>query len=517
MAGVMKFAFQPNEKLPKLSWLAVVEKGNPNVRVIHGEGVEQGGDFFVEGAWDSRFSAGNLDQSAVLAGSGGRIRDKGVVFCSPFHTLGRLHVLRQGDSVYVSNSLPFCLAASGNCLKNDYPLYYRDFYTVVNGIDKYKKFIPLKTGSLEMVYTRNVVVDSAASVSLVDKPLINEFSDYNHYREFMEETISALHRNATSPERRWQYTPLATLSSGYDSPACSVLSKKIDCGTAITFKSARKKRLAYKTGVDDSGAEIAKVLDLHVVEFDRLDFMRLSTYPEAEFFSCGSSGEDVLFAGCEEVLGQKMLLTGFHGDKVWERHEKSNSQLKRGDSSGSSMEEFRLRVGFISLPVPFIGAVQYPSILRISHSAEMLPWSVGGDYDRPIPRRMIEEAGIPRHCFAKEKKAASVVYWHSMTDSVYDLSESMSPASFDDYKNFFEKNYRKVFLEKYYNFFYIISKTGRDAAKIYNYTLGRLGAPYLYFEPLNCYQSALGKNWIIVHWAVEKIAERYKKALAITS
>jgi len=31
-------------------------------------------------------------------------------------------------------------------------------------------------------------------------------------------------------------------------------------------------------------------------------------------------------------------------------------------------------------------------------------WSVGGGYDRPIARRIAEEAGIPRHLFGQIKK-----------------------------------------------------------------------------------------------------------------
>jgi len=520
----MKFAFQPSEKLPKLSWLAEVEKGNPSVRVVHGEGVEQGGDFFVEGAWDSQFSEGDLDQSAVLAGSGGRIRDKGVVFCSPFHTLGRLHVLRQGDSVYISNSLPFCLAASGNRLKRDYPLYYRDFYTVVNGIDKYKKLIPLKTGSLEMVYARNIIVDSAASVSLVDKPIINEFSDYNHYRGFLEETVIALHRNANSPKRRWHYKPLVTLSSGYDGTACAVLAKSIGCDKAIAFRSARKKKrfkgrltFEFSTGDEDSGRAAAEVLGLRLIEFGRLDFRKLSTYPEADFFACGSSGEEVHFAACEEELGQKMLLTGFHGGEVWNSRKKTNSQIVRDDSGGSSLEEFRLRVGFINLPVPFLGAVQFPSILRITQSAEMRPWSVGGDYNRPLPRRIAEEAGIPRQAFALEKKPSSVLFWYSTTDGLEDIREVMAPSSFEDYEKYFRKYYRLTLSEYYYKLMHLVVKSVRGVVKIYNVFTKKIGAPHLYIYFMHEYMSPLGKNWMVINWSVEKVMERYQEALECNS
>jgi hypothetical protein len=35
----------------------------------------------------------------------------------------------------------------------------------------------------------------------------------------------------------------------------------------------------------------------------------------------------------------------------------------------------------------------------------MAPWSVGGSYDRPIPRRIVESAGIPRRLVGQRKRA----------------------------------------------------------------------------------------------------------------
>ena len=34
----------------------------------------------------------------------------------------------------------------------------------------------------------------------------------------------------------------------------------------------------------------------------------------------------------------------------------------------------------------------------------MKPWSVAKSYDRPIARRIAEEAGVPRHLFGQVKK-----------------------------------------------------------------------------------------------------------------
>jgi hypothetical protein len=39
----------------------------------------------------------------------------------------------------------------------------------------------------------------------------------------------------------------------------------------------------------------------------------------------------------------------------------------------------------------------------------MQPWSVGGKYDRPIARRILETAGVQRGTFARRKRAIAIV------------------------------------------------------------------------------------------------------------
>ena len=62
------------------------------------------------------------------------------------------------------------------------------------------------------------------------------------------------------------------------------------------------------------------------------------------------------------------------------------------------------------MPIPFIGALRKPEIIAISRSAEMVSYSVGGIYDRPLARRLLEEAGVPRHLFGQRKRAMALVF-----------------------------------------------------------------------------------------------------------
>ena len=74
------------------------------------------------------------------------------------------------------------------------------------------------------------------------------------------------------------------------------------------------------------------------------------------------------------------------------------------------MGELRLALGFVQLPLPFMGARQKADIVRITESSEMDPWRLGNAYDRPIPRRIAEEAGVPRHLFGQSKMASAVIF-----------------------------------------------------------------------------------------------------------
>ena len=46
-------------------------------------------------------------------------------------------------------------------------------------------------------------------------------------------------------------------------------------------------------------------------------------------------------------------------------------------------------------------------------SNEMDPYRIGGNYDRPVPRRIVEEAGVARLLFGQTKKAATPItlFW----------------------------------------------------------------------------------------------------------
>jgi hypothetical protein len=141
-------------------------------------------------------------------------------------------------------------------------------------------------------------------------------------------------------------------------------------------------------------------------------------FPEAEFLATGMSGEDVNVLAFETDLHRSVFLTGFHGGRAWDKNGFPDDRLRSKDMSGASMTEFRVRADFIHVPVPFVGAYRQPKILEIGNSEAMKGWSIGTDYDRPVPRRIAEDAGVPRAVFGHHKRATTALL-HASGDSAW--------------------------------------------------------------------------------------------------
>jgi hypothetical protein len=217
---------------------------------------------------------------------------------------------------------------------------------------------------------------------------------------------------------------MATLSRGYDSPACAVFAKECGCDRALTITDS-----SWGNRID-SGRKIGELLSQTVTERPGQHYREKAGIPEAEFVALGDAG-DIPFSSFEDVLAGCTLITGFHGDKVWDPSTPHvGPDMCRGDASGSSMAEFRLRVGFIHVPIPFIGCQQHSDIKAIGQSADLDPWRIGGQYDRPIARRIAEDGGIPRHMFG-QRKAAAAIWWNNKRPKA---------VSYENYKKFRRAN-----------------------------------------------------------------------------
>jgi hypothetical protein len=185
---------------------------------------------------------------------------------------------------------------------------------------------------------------------------------------------------------------------------------------------------------DDSGEAIARLLGLTVETYSRDAYLKSSDYPEAAFIATGNGGDDVVLSVLGAKLERTLLFTGMLGDTLWGT-EGQDPRLSREYRfrypAGGSLQEHRLSTGFVHVPIPLLTFTRHADILAISRSPEMSAWRLGTDYDRPIPRRLIEEAGVPRDAFAKEKRAITQPFWLQKATPM-----CMSSASLADYRDF---------------------------------------------------------------------------------
>jgi hypothetical protein len=392
---------------PPLAWSAELGTNSSAVLVKHGEGVEILGNGFCEAIWDGDFGEGRLDETDLVFGSGARGSPNGATFVSSGTTVDRLHWHQQDGRWHISNSLACLLVEVGGTVEATHRGWFRFFESIIDGLGKYQRSLPTTAGPVNLTYFQNVQWDGHA-LSPVDKPAHGRsLSTFDDYERFLMSSLAALGENIADRRRRFRLQPLATISTGYDSPAGAAVGRAAGLSEAISVSRARG-------DVDDDGSKIAAKLGLSPIVTDR-DEALLHTDTVPLFIASDAKGEDLYFAGSAKHLAGRVLISGYSGSRVWDTTEDPYFELRRGDQSGLSHTEPRLHIGYIHCPVPFFAGTQEAEIRRIGRSAEMKPWSVGSGYDRPICRRIVEEAGVPREWFGQAKKAASVLLFDRRT------------------------------------------------------------------------------------------------------
>jgi hypothetical protein len=388
--------------LPPLAWLYWMQRGS-RPKLFHGKSVEILPNGFFEGCFAGHWLTDNFANCSEVFGSGLRIENGDHHFVSPSHTLEALFTLSGNNELAASNSLCFLLEFFELTLPVD--LHYGPrFASAVLGIDAYEKNLSSTgAGCISRVLYDNLTVTPDLTTSHTRKPLGPPFTDYDSYVQYLTSTLKSAFVNASFIERKVRFSPLATCSTGYDSAASAAIAGQLGCRGAITLTTSRG-------GGVDSGRPVGEALGLAVSELERRQNVE-SFEDLAEFLATGMGGEDYCYLDFSSFVRRRILLTGFHGDKVWDLHAKPNAVIARGDISGSSLQEFRLNRDFINIPVPMIGARRHSEIVAISHSEEMIPYRLNGHYDRPIPRRLLEESGVARGLFGQEKKAASILFF----------------------------------------------------------------------------------------------------------
>lgn len=517
----MQFEYHPIDSLPRLAWCAMVSRGKGTIDVFHGPWVETREGFFTDGAWDGDFEQGQMHRSLHPMGFGARCIEDRAVFCCPCHPMERLHLAASEQSLILSPSLCFVLAMSGQSLDIQYPYYHADFISFVSGIDRHVGSIPLSGGkSLRVFHYRNLWIDQDLGLEVRYKAAPPDFEDFHDYRTFLVKTLNTLRSNAEDPRRKKPYRFLATVSTGYDSPCCAALSAEAGCREGVSFRTARPESVP-SGHTEDSGLAIGKILGLDVREFDRDAYMKKPGWPEAEFVACGDQGQDLAMTAFEEAFEQRMVVTGVHGDIVWgvePTYPETQwwlgapaKDIVRHDPGLCSLVEFRMRTGFIHVPLPFVGGLSYPSILEISRGEEMRPWRLGNRYDRPIPRRILEEKGVPRAAFGQDKKATTVLLNRDAT-----ILNRMNPASAQSFEDYYRRHSpeRRASRQKIALVMNRLYRTQAGILSRVNAALRKARIPIAIQGPISeRYSQSPGRPSWLVHWALEAIRDRYAGAL----
>ena len=393
------------DRVTACAWL--LEVRGRQATLIHGADVELVGEGWFEGCWAGEFAAGGFDRARHVFGSGGKRTDHGWLIVTPSHLVEAVYIVKRGQRCLVSNSLAFVTRWAGVEIPFDPGLAGRILSTR-RGIDAYERDLAHGAGwSLHRAAFDNLLIVEGEPRWIPKPTAPPRPLDFTSYRSFVSTVLAELTANANVPGRVKRYQLGATCSSGYDSTACAVLAAELGAHRGFSIAAARG-------GGADSGGALLEQLGMTAIEAPRPTPREISDCAEAEFIATGMGGDEYPFLAFAPHLPGTLLLTGFNGGDMWGvEGAVSRTAVTLEEPAGASLAEFRLRTGFVHVPVGWIGFEWQPELRSLCLSPAMAPWHLGTDYERPIARRIIEERGIPRGSFGTVKRATSMTFYFS--------------------------------------------------------------------------------------------------------
>jgi hypothetical protein len=142
----------------------------------------------------------------------------------------------------------------------------------------------------------------------------------------------------------------------------------------------------------------------------------------------------------------------------------------------------------------------------------MKPWRLGIEYDRPIPRRIAEEAGVRRDAFGIQKMAVTVPMYYETA-----VTQVLGKAAEESFKEFAKEKFPLLDIPKMRRRLRLYAATNwlreRIAWRISKmpYVRGLLSA----IEPslADRGRRSISESLLLVHWAVERLRSRYSDAI----
>lgn len=346
-----------------------------------------------------------------MAGTGGAILGDGrVCFTPSSDTLSPLFSVRTPGRLTVSNSPIFAMVMADEQPAPHHPFYGWDLVRIFRaGLGASDPRLKTLAGAgLGVHFFHSLSVDRDGHVTSVRRPAGDAPASFDHYRTLVAGGVERVFYNAADSCRQVRRHPLALVSAGYDCSATAALAAQAGCREAATLVDSRR-----PTERQDSGAAVAQALGMQCQEFDRWAYRALPEPVEPEFAFSGISSSPS-FAVMEGLLAGRLLIEGVLGDHVWnpDKVGQMNDMVRPWLTvpSGLSKLEFRLRTGFASFGPIAIGMQHHRQMQAIANASELQSWSIGGSYDRPVARRILEEAGVPRDAFGVRKLASGHVH-----------------------------------------------------------------------------------------------------------
>ncbi len=425
----MKLHRQQLNHWPKLSWFAKV--AGDTVDVLHGCRVEYSDEWIFEGTWAGEFEKGDFDREVpVIIGTGIRIRDNTVSFVCSTGSLDRLFYVNKKNELLVSNSLACLLSAANLRLDPAFP-YSKTLLRYLKNHRHRPKVLPTLGGDEIHFVTYEKLVYSQGTLEEQTHAAEDTFTSFEEYEDFLRSRIFAIRANLQDERRRFKVTPVTTISKGYDSAASAAIAKPLDIRCALTISRVGILRQ------DDSGEDIAEKLGIPIKSVVE----RRSAYRDYDLVLAGlGHGTDCNMTLFDYPDDLTLLVLGTAGDFAWQNAMKkafndSNHFLDRPHTASCHLGEWRLHKGVFLFNLPSIGASRSDCLKQVNNSAGMDPWRIGGDYDRPIPRRILEQRGVRRDQFGIKKTGSTSGHLR------YHFND---PEQRNDLKSFFELHGKHV-------------------------------------------------------------------------
>jgi hypothetical protein len=407
----MKLRRQQLDHWPKLSWFAKVT--DDTVNVLHGCRVEYSDEWVFEGTWAGEFGRGDFDREVpVIIGTGIRLRDNTVSFVCSTDSLNRLFYVDRKKELLISNSLACLLSVAKLRLDPAFP-YSKALLRYLKNHRHQPKIFPTLDGDEIHFLTYEKLVYSKEALEEQTHAEDN-FTSFEEYEGFLRARILAIRANLQDEQRRFRVAPVVTISKGYDSAASTVIAQPLGIRSALTISGVGMRRR------DDSGQEVAEALGIRVKSVN----LRLSFYRDYDLVWAGlGESRDLNMTLFDFPDDLTLLVVGTAGDLAWQtglnqEFIDSHHFLDRKDTTSCQLNEWRLHKGVFLANVPCIGASRLDCLKQINDSSAMDPWRIGGDYDRPIPRRILEQQGVRRGAFGIKKTGAIADYAFYPSDPV---------------------------------------------------------------------------------------------------